>query len=681
MEKQILENDIRYLKGVGEKKAACYNKLNIKTVADLIRFYPRTYLDFTSPIDIAQTEINEVNIVKATVFKKQPEQRIRKGMSIYKVFVTDHSSNMCITIFNNKFLYDKLSLHSEYYFYGKVTGSILRKEMNSPTVIPANTTDLIRPIYHQTEGLNSNAISTNIKSILPLVTSNVYDPIPSEILQKFNLCHLSFALDNIHFPQSTTALNEARRRLIFEELLTLQIGLLQLKSRNRKLTPIHFEDTSLDDFYSLLPFTLTNAQQRAISEAIQDFKGLTPMNRLVQGDVGSGKTMVAAALCFLAHKNGYQSAIMAPTEILAKQHYNTFFSLFDKLEIKTCLLTGSDTPKQKKLQKEQIANGEYSIIIGTHTLVQQSVSFSKLGLVVTDEQHRFGVSQRSSLADKGDNPHILVMSATPIPRTLALIIYGDLDISVIDELPAGRQKTQTLIINSSKRERALSFIKEQIVNGKQAYIVCPLVEETESELADVTSYYNNLIRGTFKDIPTGLLHGKLPNAQKENIMTAFKNNEISVLVSTTVIEVGVDVPNATVMMIENAERYGLSQLHQLRGRVGRGSDSAYCILLSDNRSETTNARLKTMASTTDGFVIAQEDLKLRGPGDFFGERQHGLPKLKIADMSEDITVLKQTQEIAKEIVADDPTLEKVENKGLKQLVLTLFSNNSDSAYN
>lgn len=681
MDNTVLSKDIRFLKGVGEKRAAYYNKLSIKTVEDLLRFYPRAYIDFTDPVDIDKTVLNEVNIIKARVYKKQPPQLIRRGMSVFKVYVTDDISNLCVTIFNNKYLYERLIEDKTYFFYGKVTGNLLRREMNSPIVIDSETTELIRPIYHQTEGLNSNAISNNVKTILSLISTDVYDPLPIEILKEYNLCHITFALQNIHFPKNSDALIEARRRLIFEELLSLQVGLLQLKSRNRKTTPVVFTDTDLSEFYDMLDFKLTNAQLNSINDAVIDVTKNIPMNRLIQGDVGSGKTMVAAGISFLAARNGYQTAIMAPTEILAEQHYYTFSKLFDNTDISVRLLTGSSTQKEKREKKEQLANGACDIIIGTHALVQQSVEFSNLGLVITDEQHRFGVTQRSTLAEKGNNPHIMVMSATPIPRTLALIIYGDLDISVIDELPAGRKQIQTLIINSSKRERALSFIEDAINNGNQAYIVCPLIDESESDLIDVKSYYNTLISGSFKNIRTGLLHGKLPAKEKNEIMTAFKNGNIDIIVTTTVIEVGVDVPNATVMMIENAERYGLSQLHQLRGRVGRGKDKSYCILLSDNRSADTKARLKIMAETSDGFIIAREDLKLRGPGDFFGERQHGLPKLKIANMADNMDLLNTIQKIAKDIIVKDPDLSTTEYKGLKTLVESLFKSISGSAYN
>ena len=671
-----LDANISSLKGVGDKKRKCYEKLGVKTAGDLLCLYPRNYLDFTDTTAIKDAEIGEVNVIKAKVFKKQPEQRIRKGMTIYKLFVTDDETDMQITIFNNKYLFDSLYLDREYYFYGKTTGNMLKVEMTAPIVVNINEKDLIRPIYPQTEGLNSRAITQNVKDVLRSCGDNVIDPIPAEIVEECNLCHSRFAIQNIHFPTDQNALAVARDRLITEELLILQLGLLRLKSRNREQTSVVMESEKIDDFleefYQKLPFELTNAQKKAIIDAAGDICKDEPMNRLVQGDVGSGKTMVAAAISYIAAKNGYQTALMVPTEILAGQHFATFAKMFEDMDVKVCLLTASLPAKAKREMKEGIANGEFDIIIGTHALISQDTAFQNLGLVITDEQHRFGVAQRSTLAKKGENPHVLVMSATPIPRTLALIIYGDLDVSVIDEMPKGRKSIETYMIDTSKRMRALNFVKKHLNEKAQAYIVCPLIDDSDSELIAVTTYAEQLSKGAFSEYNVGLLHGKLAVKQKDEIMAKFLAGEIDLLISTTVIEVGVDVPNAVIMMIENAERFGLSQLHQLRGRVGRGDRQSYCILLSDNEGDKTKQRLKVMCDSSDGFKIAEQDLKLRGPGDFFGDRQHGLPKLKIADMVNDMETLKKTQSLAKRILKQDPELSSVEHKGLNRLLERLF---------
>lgn len=515
-------------------------------------------------------------------------------------------------------------------------------------------------------------VITNQKEALSMVTGGAYEPLPKEILEQYQLCSFNFALQNIHFPVDRFSLGLARKRLVFEELLTWQLGLALVKQKNSTSTDVTLSDTSIEPFLEALPFTLTGAQQRVIGECLADLRAAVPMNRLVQGDVGSGKTMVAAALYYAMAKNGYQSAMMAPTEILALQHFKTLDQLLSPLGLRTCLLIGSLTKKQKELLKEQIKAREMDIVVGTHALVQDSTEFASLGLVITDEQHRFGVNQRQKLVDKGEHPHVLVMSATPIPRTLALILYGDLDISVIDELPKGRQKIDTFFIPPSKRERAFGFVKQHLDEGRQAYIVCPMIENGEQEIANVTGYAQRLREGAFAGYTIGVLHGKMKAEEKEQVMRSFQNGETQLLVATTVVEVGVDVPNAVIMMIENAELFGLSQLHQLRGRVGRGTHKSSCILVSGLKTEENLSRLSTMCSTSDGFAIAEQDLKQRGPGDFFGKRQHGLPAFKIADMVEDISVLKETQRLAREIVAQDPGLAELGHKGLRGLVSTLL---------
>ncbi len=676
MAQQItLKSEIGALKGIGAKRVQLFQKLGVDTIYSLLRYYPRAYLNFTEYVPITETVIGENNVIRARVYKKAPEARIRKGLSLFKVFVTDGEAELAITIFNSKYRYEALQLDQEYVFYGKVTGNLFMREMNAPEFVPYTDQMEMTPIYPLTEGLTNKVVGQAVQAALGLLDNADFDPLPTDILEKHQLCGLGEALHGIHFPGNNEMLTTARKRLVFEELLTLQLGMLMLRSRSRESTGVALTTFDWTDFEALLPFTLTEAQRRAISECIADMARTEPMNRLVQGDVGSGKTMVAAALGHLLAKNGYQTAVMAPTEILAEQHYHTFLNTFAGTGIRVSLLTGSLTRAKKTAELTKIANGEYDIVIGTHALIQDGVQFQKLGLVVTDEQHRFGVVQRSKLAGKGDNPHLLVMSATPIPRTLGLIIYGDLDISVIDTLPAGRQTIDTFVITSGKRARALRFIREKLDRGLQAYIVCPLIEEGEGELQSVTHYAQELEKSPLAGCRIGVLHGKMKPREKEAVMAAFQIGELQLLVSTTVVEVGVDVPNAVVMMVENAERYGLSQLHQLRGRVGRGQEKSSCILVSDHAGEETKRRLQIMRSTGDGFRIAEADLELRGPGDFFGERQHGLPALKISDMISDMELLRQTQAVAREIAESDPLLIKPEHRGLRRLITLLFREN------
>ena len=576
----------------------------------------------------------------------------------------------------NPYIVNTLTEGKEYIFYGKVSGTLLRKEMSVPEFYPVSSAPSVCPIYHQTEGLSTRMIRNAVKHALALLPEQVKDPIPYSIRMQHHLCELRYALEQIHFPDSMESKEIAKKRLVFEELFTLQLGLLELKYRKKQETSLPpFIDYS-NEFFQLLPFAPTGAQKRAISEAMADMtnpKNRKPMSRLVQGDVGSGKTAVAAALCYSVIKNGVQAALMAPTEILAQQHHASISNILKDTGISVGLLTGSVTPAKKRKLLEQLQDGSIKMVIGTHALISETVAFQNLGLVITDEQHRFGVAQRSLLAEKGNHPHMLVMSATPIPRTLALIIYGDLDISVLDELPPGRQTIETYAISSRKRARALQYIRTHLDAGQQAYIICPLVEESTNDMASVVQYANALQTETFPDKVIGILHGKMKPKEKDTVMTAFAKGEIDVLVSTTVVEVGVDVPNAVIILIENAERYGLSQLHQLRGRVGRGTMKSTCILVSDAQNEEAVARLKILCSTSDGFRIADEDLRLRGPGDFFGEKQHGLPDLKIANMAEDMEVLKEAQSAARHVLSCDPKLEQPEHRGLKGQVKRLFS--------
>lgn len=661
-----------YLKGVGEKRSETLEKLDVKTVYDLLRHFPRAYLDFTSPVPIRDAPFNEPCTVRGRVVKKLPPARIRKGLSIFKAVFTDDTADLVIVIYNAEYAFKNLETDREYFLAGRLTGNLLRKEMNSPQIYPADISEPVQPIYRLTEGITQAFLRQSVRNALEIFDRNIYEPLPKEIMRENVLCSLEYAVKNIHFPADSHACGIAKRRLVFDELLTLQLGMLMLKSRSRRRAGCPMKRLDISDFYGSLPFELTAGQRLAIEDCISDMTGDFPMNRLIQGDVGSGKTAVAAGVACFAHKNGFQTALMAPTEILAEQHFETLSGFLEPLGIKVALLTGSMTAKQKKLVKEGIESGVYSVAVGTHALVQKTTEFCKLGLVITDEQHRFGVEQRAMLAGKGDDPHRLVMSATPIPRTLAMMIYGDLDISVLKELPKGRQPVETYAVTGKLRERVYNYVKKYLDEGRQGYIVCPMIEESESELQDVKSYAKKLSEGAFRDYRVGLLHGKMSSAEKERVMGDFKGHRTDLLVSTTVVEVGVDVPNAAVIVIENSDRFGLSQLHQLRGRVGRGSFRSSCILITDNATEEVRKRLKILSGTSDGFRISEEDLKLRGPGDFFGSRQHGLPDLKIADMSQDTDVLMAAQETAKSILQADPGLAEKKHAGLREQVEELF---------
>lgn len=673
----LFDRDIQYLKGVGVKRAKLFQKLGVPSVGALLRFYPRTYEDLSHPFRIKNAPLNELCAIRAVVCAPPRETRIRGGMILCKVTVSDGESRMELTYFNNPYIKSMLKEDEEYIFYGKITANFLKREMSVPEFFRAQDCPPVRPIYRQTQGLTSKMIENAVKNAFLLLPEPMHDPIPEKIRMKYSLCHLRYALENIHFPKDMESLEIAKKRLIFEEFLVLQLGLLRLKGRCREKSPFRLTTDYSEEFFSLLPFPPTGAQRRAVRESMTDMMSGYPMNRLIQGDVGSGKTAVAAALCYSAVKNGLQAALMAPTEILANQHYETLSQLLKGTQIRTAVLTGSLPAAKKREVLAALRSGEIQFVIGTHALLSEGVGFQRLGLVVTDEQHRFGVAQRAALIQKGDHPHTLVMSATPIPRTLALMIYGDLDISILDELPPGRQKIDTYAISSEKRLRAFRYIKKHLDAGLQCYIICPMIEEGQNDMASVTQYAEKLKKEWLPGYSIGLLHGKMKPKEKEAVMAAFAKGELSVLVSTTVVEVGVDVPNAVIMMIENAERYGLSQLHQLRGRVGRGSEKSTCILVSDAQNEEAVTRLKTMCQTNDGFRIADQDLKLRGPGDFFGHRQHGLPDLKIADMVTDMEVLKQAQEVARDILEADRTLEAPEHRSLRAEVDRLFENMTD----
>ena len=653
----ISDFNIQYIKGVGEKRARLFNKLGIFSVADLIHFYPRKYQDWNNCVSVIDAPENETVAIKATMITPVKESLIRKGLTLYKCNFSDGQSVIHVTIFNNKYLAKALRTYDEYILFGKLEKSFTGAFMSSPQIEKAETAQGIHPIYSATESLNSRAIAKVVKTALEKF-EYFEDTLDNEIRAKFNLCSLDFAIRQIHFPDNKENIETARRRLIFEELLTLQLGLMKLRDKKETKNNFVIKEDCTEEFFSLLPFSPTNAQKRAIADCISDMQGSKTMNRLIQGDVGSGKTAVAAAAIFTAVKNGYQAAMMAPTEILATQHFESLSKLFEGAGIKTALLTGSTKAKEKREIKEALMTGEIDLIIGTHALIQNDVEFRSLALVITDEQHRFGVEQRASLAMKSASPHLMVMSATPIPRTLGLIIYGDLDLSILDELPAGRKAIRTDVVDTSYHKRIYAFIKKNVDEGRQAYIVCPLVEEGESELISATEYAKELSTKYFEGYSLALLHGKMKAKDKDKVMGSFASGQTQILVATTVVEVGVDVPNATIMLIENAERFGLSQLHQLRGRVGRGSEQSFCILVSDSKGENSKNRLELMKETNDGFKIADYDLKTRGPGDFFGKRQHGLPNLVIADMLEDMETLMECQECAKEMLTDDPRLDK-----------------------
>ncbi len=664
--------DIQYIKGVGEKRAADFKKLGVSTVEDLLRYYPRGYVDYSDIKELYSAVSGSTAAFKCRIVAPVKEQYIRKNMTVYKFAATDDSALLQVTIFNNRFLADKLKLGETYIFYGKIGGMAGLREMISPEIVSTESA-AITPIYPTTAGLYQSNIRKVVKNALEFIPA---DPIPQYVLDKFGLCDLKFALRNIHFPKNNESLQMAKKRLIFEELFLFRIGIAKLKSGNKKRSGIKMERLYLKDFAAALPFTLTDSQTAAIRECAADMMSARQMNRLLEGDVGSGKTAVAAALMHSAALNGMQSALMAPTEILAEQHYNTLKSMYENTDIKVALLIGSTKKSEKTAIKSAIESGEIQVVVGTQALIQGDVNFCRLGLVVTDEQHRFGVMQRAALADKGAAPHVLVMSATPIPRTLALILYGELDISILSAPPRGRKPIKTYRVNSDMRPRLYNFIKKHIAEGHSAYIVCPLVEEGENDIAPAKEYYLKLKTEDFIGYNVGLLHGKLKPKEKEEAMRSFMSGETKLLVATTVVEVGVDVPEATVMIIENAERFGLSQLHQLRGRVGRGSAQSFCILVSDAKGEEATRRFGVMCETTDGFRIADEDLKLRGPGDFLGNRQHGLPLFKIADLTTDMEVLKEAGRAAELVLGNDFPLEKEEHKALRRELGNMFRSNT-----
>ena len=657
-----LNTDVRYIKGIGEAKAKALGKLGIFTLGDLIGWFPRRYEDRRETRPISSLIPGETACVAAMIASEPKVSHIRKGMDLVKVRAVDDTGALDVTFFNQSWLKNQLRVGETYIFYGRAEGSLLRKTMAGPVVEPEGRrefTGRIVPVYPLTAGVSQLLLSRAIRQGLDECADILPDCLPDSVRQTHGLCRVNYAYENIHFPESPEALGIARRRLAFEELFFFAIGLKLLRSRRETVSVEPFRPVDMAPFYDALPFILTGAQRRCVDEAIADMTAGKPMNRLCQGDVGSGKTMVAAACVYFCVKNGRQAALMAPTELLAEQHYRGLAPLLEQLGLRCALLTGSTPAKTKRSVTAQLASGELDFAIGTHALISGGVAYANLGLVVTDEQHRFGVAQRTALAEKGEHPHTLVMSATPIPRTLALILYGDLDVSVIDQLPPGRKPIETYAVTSAYYPRLYAFIRKQVEAGRQVYIVCPMVSENDDlpdERKAVTEYAQKLQSEIFPDLRVAYVHGKMKSREKDTVMSAFAAGETNILVSTTVIEVGVDVPNASLMVVENAERFGLSQLHQLRGRVGRGQHQSYCVLVSDNKNDETRQRLRAMTKTADGFKIAEEDLRLRGPGDFFGLRQHGLPGLRVADIGCDTRLLTEAQTAAEELLAHDPSL-------------------------
>ena len=682
-----LNKEIQFVKGIGPKRAEKLHKLNIFTLKDLIYYFPRQYEDRSKVKKINQLE-NEEKVTIKGVITRMESYSPKKGMNIIRMDMRDDTGYIKLSFFNQEYIKRAFKSGDSIVVFGKV-----KIENNFKEFVPIEIEHYsskpqsnckIEPVYPLTYGLSNKELQGIIRSVLTKEEFKVKEYLPTYILEKYKLCGIDFAVRNIHSPSNKEALKIALYRLVFEEFLILQLGLFYFKNGVNESSGIEFkENEKLNDIIESLPFKLTKAQNRALSEITQDMTSSKVMNRLVQGDVGSGKTVVALLALASAVLNGYQGALMAPTEILASQHYDSFKEILERFNIKSELLVGSLTKKQKEKVLEKVKNQEVDILIGTHALIEDKVEFKNLGIVITDEQHRFGVRQRGRLSNKGDSPDIIVMTATPIPRTLALILYGDLDISIIDELPPGRQPIETIAIEHKRRNEAYeNLVRSEVQKGRQVYVVCPLVEESEKiEATAASELVEELKREFFSDLRVGLLHGKMRPAEKDAIMDDFKNKKLDILVSTTVIEVGVNVPNATLMIIENAERFGLAQLHQLRGRVGRGNHKSYCILIYNSKTEVCKERMAIMEETTDGFKISQKDLEIRGPGEFFGTRQHGLPELKVANIFKHIKILKQAQLEARYIIGQDRRLQLKENQKIKEEILYKFSEREEISLN
>lgn len=670
-----LNDSIQFIKGIGEQRAKSLLKLGIVTLNDLVSYFPRDYQDRSEIKELDTIKDGDMACVKALVVSSPVLSRIRKGMELVKFRIADGGGTANVTFFNQSYVKNNIKRGETYTFFGKFSGNGGRLEITNPIFekegSEGESTGRIVPVYRLTAGISQKVLSRAIAQGLKAAQGRLPETIPNEIRAKYGLIDAEKAYNDIHFPESMEAAAKARERLVFEELFVLACALGSMKVRRKNESAYVMKPVDMTEFYKSLPFELTGAQKSAIEQAVSDMCSGRAMNRLVQGDVGSGKTVVAAACIWAAFRSGYQSAFMAPTELLADQHYETFKKLLMPLGLTPVLLKGSMTPKQKREVYSLLSSGQADLAVGTHALLSEGVEFNRLALAVTDEQHRFGVRQRAALSEKTDRPHVLVMSATPIPRTLALIIYGDLDVSIINELPPGRQKVETYAVNEDMRERINNFIRRLVSEGRQVYVVCPMIEESEAvDLQSATDLYNRMREAVFPDIKIALLHGKMKAAEKEAVMSSFISGETKILVSTTVIEVGVDVPNAALMVVENAERFGLSQLHQLRGRVGRGSHKSYCVLFNGGSGSISKQRLEVMTKLSDGFKISEEDLRLRGPGDFFGSRQHGLPELKVADLGSSLDVLSWAQQEAEAVLKSDPLLER--HPELKEKVTRMF---------
>ena len=679
-----LNTDVRYIKGIGEKKAQALAKLGVFSLYDLVSYFPRKYEDRSTVMPIALTSGGESVCIEALVADTPRLTRVRRGLELVKLRAVDESGSVDITFFNQPYAKDNLVRGESYMFFGKIETAGMRRSMVNPVYEKSTgsgiVTGRIIPIYRVCNGLNQRTMLQAVRQGLDACLDRIPDVLPQDVRERCRLAQTAYAYENIHFPKDFDALELARRRLIFEELFVLACALGRIRGERVREEGLKLSVHGMSRFWASLPFSPTGAQRRAIDQALGDISSGAVMNRLVQGDVGSGKTLVAAALMWQCAENGYMSAFMAPTEILAEQHYSTLSSMLAPLGVRIGRLTGAMSAKEKRETKAKLKAGEYDIVVGTHALFSQDVEYSNLALVVTDEQHRFGVGQRSALIGKGQKPHVLVMSATPIPRTLALIIYGDLDVSVIDELPPGRQKVDTFAVDESYRQRLNGFIRKLVGEGRQVFVVCPMVEENEELTIKLKSAQEHAaeLAALFPDLTVACIHGKMKPKEKDTVMAAVVAGEVNILVATTVIEVGVDVPNAALMIIENAERFGLSQLHQLRGRVGRGKHKSYCVLVSDNDSEDVRARLSIMTKTNDGFKISEEDLRLRGPGDFFGSRQHGLPEMHVADLGADMDVMQRAQSEAQLLLAADTELALPEHAALRQSVERMLRVNADS---
>jgi len=654
---KLLDQPLKYLKGVGENRARLFSRLGLFTLGDIIHYFPRDYEDRSVCKAISEAIDGESITVRVRFVSDISETRPRRNLSIQKAQVTDGTSFMNVTWFNQGYVKQSIDISREYVFYGTVKRVGSRVEINNPVFEElehsGNLTGRIVPVYPLTRGITQNILRKILRNALDTVSDKLVDILPPGLRSQYHLAETAFSFEQIHFPTSMENMEMARRRLVFEELLLLQLGLSAIKGSSSGQRGIRFSSVDIDPLLKALPFKLTDAQVRVFDEIRADMESDRRMNRLIQGDVGSGKTILAVLAIYIAAVSGYQSAFMAPTEILAEQHYRSIAPLLEKFDIKVGLLTGGMRKKEKEAIKEDAEKGRLDVLVGTHAVLEDSTIFSKLGLVITDEQHRFGVRQRARLSQKGQNPDLLVMTATPIPRTLSLVLYGDLDVSIVDTLPPGRKPIKTYVVDDRMRDRVYKFIRKNIAEGRQAYIVCPLVEESDAmDVESATGLVERIKDDALKGLHVGLIHGKMKSADKDDIMRRFSKGELQVLVSTTVIEVGVNVPNASIMVIENAERFGLAQLHQLRGRVGRGVHQSYCILFNQSKSQVSRQRMEIMASSNDGFVIAEKDLELRGPGDVFGVRQHGLPEFRIANLYRDMDVLKDVQKAAKHIVSE-----------------------------